>query len=127
MKLPANMTATVTGTVGVNLAALLAGAAGPPAADVSEADFQARVIDLAEAGGWKWFHVHDSRRSPAGFTDLVLVKPARAVIFAELKKRTGKTSKKQDEWLAALRGALGTRVFVWRPADLPEIARILGE
>lgn len=133
MKLPKGMTATVSTSTGVNLVALLAGAgaavklpgAGPDPDTMTEKAFQAEVMRLAHANGFKAYHTHDSRRSPSGFPDVVLAKPGRAVIYAELKTETGATSAAQDGWLAALRGALGTRVFVWRPRDLPMIERIL--
>jgi len=133
VKLPKQMTATIDTSKGVNLAALLAGTGaavalpgvGVDPATMGEKAFQARVVELAEANGWDWFHVYNSRRSRKGFPDLLLWKDDRAVIYAELKKRTGKTSAEQDGVLGGLRRALGTRVFVWRPADLPQIERVL--
>lgn len=93
---------------------------------VTEAQFQHQVTQLAKMLGYRVYHTHDSRRSAAGFPDLVIAKPGRRAIFAELKSATGKTSPEQDEWLEVLRQA-GERVYLWRPGDLQEIARILGE
>lgn len=93
---------------------------------VSEAEFQRQVTQLAKMLGHLVYHTHDSRKSAAGFPDMVIVKPGRRVIFAELKSATGKTSPEQDEWLEALK-ASGERVYLWRPEDLQEIGRILGE
>jgi hypothetical protein len=50
----------------------------------SEAAFQDEVLGLARFYRWRGYHTHDSRRSTAGFPDLVLVKAPR-LIFAELK------------------------------------------
>lgn len=92
---------------------------------MSEAEFQARVIRLARLLGWRVYHTHDSRRSAAGFPDLVLARRGRGVIYAELKSEKGRTTAEQDEWLGLLRDS-GQDVFLWRPADLQTIADILG-
>ena len=94
-------------------------------ARMSEATFQAQVIKLAEALMWVCYHTHDSRRSAAGFPDLVLVRSK--VIYAELKvesRSRGKVTIEQQAWIDALRNA-GQYVYVWRPSDMPEIQRIL--
>lgn len=92
---------------------------------MSEAALLAAVRDLARLTGWLTYHTHDSRRSEAGFPDLTLVNVRQGrIIFAELKTAIGRTTQQQDEWLAAL-AAVGCETALWRPADLPEIARIL--
>lgn len=97
----------------------------PPAPECSEAEFQSRVIALAERNGWKWYHVHDSRRSNPGFQDLVLVRLTR-LIFAELKTETGKESKAQREWRKALEAVGGhVSAYLWRPSMWPDIEAIL--
>ena len=93
---------------------------------MTEAQFQRQVLQLAGLFRWACYHTHDSRRSKSGFPDLVLVKPGRPVIFAELKSDTGETSAEQDEWLTLLR-TTPSQAFLWRPKDLIDIARILGE
>ena len=73
---------------------------------ITEADFQAAVIELAEAQGWKVAHFHDSRRwvpdprhgagggkwvgdaQAKGWPDLVLVR-GRVSLFVELKRDGG--------------------------------------
>ena len=72
------------------------------------------VIPAAERLGWRVFHVHDSRRSRAGFPDLVLVRGFR-LIFAELKAPGKKPTPEQEEWLSAL--AVNAKCYVWRMAD----------
>lgn len=89
----------------------------------TEAGFMATVTDYARLNGWLVYHTHDSRRSTAGFPDLVLVR-AGVLIFAELKTAKGRVSFEQEEWLAALRETHSC-VFLWRPADWPEIERAL--
>jgi hypothetical protein len=97
-------------------------------ATMSEAQLQNQVIRLAETFGWSWYHTHDSRRSPAGFPDLVLARDGW-LIFAELKRQGQSPTKKQQEWLSAL-GAVNRRtgwvtVAVWHPQDLPRIQTML--
>ena len=59
----------------------------------------------------------------AGFPDLVLVRAPR-VIFAELKSAKGKLSGDQEAWLLALAGT-PIESYVWRPAQIDEVERIL--
>lgn len=112
-----------------------------------EAAFQLQVEQLAAFYGWLAYHTHDSRRSAAGFPDLVLVR-APELIVAELKSAAGTTSPAQEAWLEQLRlvasattkaaDALAREadrvleqpeaiplpaleVYVWRPHQLEEI------
>lgn len=82
-----------------------------------EKGFQAALIEMAEALGWKCYHTYDSRRSEAGFPDLVLAKREQPVIFAELKTRARRPSDAQRDWLDTLAQAQTTEVYVWYPAD----------
>lgn len=92
---------------------------------MSEAELLAAVRQLARLTGWLVYHTHDSRRSEPGFPDLALANHRQGrVIFAELKTATGRITAKQEEWLAALASA-GCETALWRPADLPDIARVL--
>lgn len=93
---------------------------------MSEAHFQKRVTDLCTLLGLAWHHETDSRRSHAGFPDLVIVArpPAEGVVFAELKTDNGRVRPEQEWWHTKLRAA-GVEVHVWRPADWPQVeARI---
>jgi len=92
---------------------------------MTEAQLLASVLKLAHLFRWEPYHTHDSRRSYPGFPDLVLAKPGRPVIYAELKDGDGVVTEDQEKWLALLR-ATPSQVFVWRPDDLQDIARILG-
>jgi hypothetical protein len=97
----------------------------PPTVDdaAEEKAFQAQVIQFATEHGWAHFHVYNSRKSVAGWPDLVLVR-GPVILFAELKSRGGRTTADQERWIELLRGARQT-VFVWRPSDWPEIRSIL--
>lgn len=95
-----------------------------------EQAFQAQVIELAGYCGWLHYHTYRSTHSPAGFPDLVLLKagtdgrPGR-LLFAELKAENGRTTPAQEDWLARLRTVPNAEVFLWKPSDWPEIARVL--
>lgn len=97
--------------------------AAPPL-DCSEETFQSAVIALATMNCYRHYHTRDSRRSPSGFPDLVLVKPGRRVIFAELKTETGKETQHQAEWRNDLLAA-GSIACLWRPSDWPRIVEAL--
>lgn len=75
----------------------------------------AHIRKLCADLGLLRFHVHDARRSPAGFPDLVIV--GRGVLYRELKRQDGKVSPAQREWLDALAEA-GADACVWRPSHL---------
>lgn len=79
----------------------------------------AEVRRLAKIHGWLCYHTYNSRRSEEGFPDVVLVR--EAVIFAELKSRTGKPSHAQHIWLRMLERTGTVEVYLWRPQDLPQI------
>jgi len=96
---------------------------------LSEADFQQRIIDLAQFRGWHVYHARPARtekgwRTPGqgnhGLPDLVLARSG-AVILAELKSAKGKPTIDQLSWLAAA----GPHGYLWRPADWPAIVEVL--
>ncbi|MFL6138819.1 MAG: VRR-NUC domain-containing protein [Frankiaceae bacterium] len=92
--------------------------------DASETQWQGVVVGVGKFYGWVVYHTYDSRRSHAGWPDLVLAGHGR-VLFAELKARTGRLSRAQRMWLGLLRAA-GLEVAVWRPADLDDVVAALG-
>ena len=89
---------------------------------MTEAQWQATIVCLAHNLGYLVYHTHDSRRSPAGFPDLVLC--GRQLIFAEVKAERGKITIEQSAWLQSLRDA-GAQAYLWRPSDYPEVERTL--
>jgi hypothetical protein len=103
----------------------------------SEDEFQDQVIAFAQLHGWKVAHFRKVRvqrkdgsvywETPVqadgkGFPDLMLTR--ERVIYAELKSKTGRFEPEQKEWAAALVIAK-QEVYGWRPADWPEIERVL--
>ena len=89
---------------------------------ITEKDFHASVVEVAEACGWMVYHTYDSRRSERGFPDLVLVREYD-LLFIEIKLDAKNPTKPQRAWLKALDRVAETRV--WRPRDWPEIERRL--
>lgn len=100
---------------------------GPP--PLTEAQWQAQVLKEAKRWGWSAYHTHDSRRSAAGFPDLVLAHEHHGLLFVELKTDVGKLAPAQHEWLNTIwkaaqdeGGSPGrVRVFLWRPRDAEEV------
>lgn len=95
---------------------------------MSESEFQSQVLGIAKRYGWLVYHVYNSKRgrvSSKGFPDLVLAHEKQGrVVFAELKDATGKLSPQQVVWLRVL-DACRVETVVWRPSDLPDIAKYL--
>lgn len=89
---------------------------------VAEKDVQSMIVELAGLHGWRVYHTFDSRRSAAGFPDLMLVR--ERIVFAELKRAGEKPRRDQVEWLDALARS-GAEVYLWTIDDLVEIGRIL--
>jgi len=87
-----------------------------------EKDVQSAILDIARLLGWRAYHTFDSRKSQAGFPDLVLVR--ERVIFAEIKREGERPRPSQVEWLNSLARA-GAEVYVWTEADYDEVASIL--
>ena len=82
---------------------------------VTEAELLASVLELARLLGIFAYHTHDSRRSQAGFPDLVLA-GNRGLVFAELKSESGRLSREQVAWRWQLE-VLGQAYRIWRPRD----------
>ena len=93
-----------------------------PLADLTEKEWSAQVYELARTLGWTRYHTYRSERSQPGFPDEVLVRDR--VIFAELKRETGRLSPAQEDWIGKLKRA-GAEVYVWRPSDLEEVGATL--
>lgn len=83
----------------------------------TEAQLQNHVQQLLDAGGWTWHHETDSRKSKAGFPDLVMVHPQHGVLWRELKTEKGRLRPDQTRWLDSLHSA-GEDADVWRPRDV---------
>lgn len=98
--------------------------AAPAALNVPESDWQWTVVDYARLMGWIDYHTFDSRKSAAGFPDLLLIRPPELVVV-ELKAERGRVTTAQECWLDLFRLVPGVDVYVWRPSDWSEVQRRL--
>lgn len=103
--------------------------------DITEADFQRAVLELAKLGGWTVSHFRPARTARGwatpvsadgkGFPDCVLVHPTRCLVwFRELKREDGKLRPEQEAWRDVLLAG-GADWALWRPSDLDLIAATL--
>lgn len=91
----------------------------------TEAALQETIRQAAMRAGALYYHTHNSKRSPPGFPDVVIVTspsivwhPPRLLCF-EVKTAKGKVSQAQRDWLNRLRAA-GIQAFVVRPVETPD-------
>ncbi len=99
----------------------------PLAYEVSEANLQQTICELAVRLGWKFNHNPDSRRSNPGLPDLVLIHPdhpERGPLFIECKTERGRVRKEQRVWIDTLKRA-GVRAFVVRPSQMDFVEALL--
>lgn len=86
-----------------------------------EDEWMLYIRGLARALGFAVYHTHDSRRSDAGFPDLILVK-GRYMLAIELKRdRKQKPTPDQLRWLQLMTGVEEVRAAVWTPEDRDQI------
>lgn len=87
---------------------------------ITEKQFQQAVLELFSVYHWRTYHNPDSRRSTAGFPDLVCVHPKLGVVFLELKREKGRISPAQIEWRDDLNATALTakhRAYILRPSQ----------
>lgn len=95
--------------------------------DASEAEWQARVVAVAESHGWTVYHTRDSRGSNPGLPDLFFHRGPGFVcrlVVAELKSETGEPTTDQLAMLAAFESVC-QHVYLWRPSDWPTVLKVL--
>jgi hypothetical protein len=118
MRLPADLEAAILSTPGV-----VVGGAKPDIGNpITEKAFQRAIIEEAIRNGWTYYHTYDSRKSAAGFPDLVLVR--ERVLWMEVKTEDGKASAAQSSWGEILLAA-GQDYRLVRPSDWPTIVETL--
>lgn len=100
---------------------------------ITEAEWQAQVIQLAQALGWQHLHVRRSIGKGRKWTtatnvpwpDLTLWSERQGrLIVAELKTDTGKVSPGQHATLTSLAHA-DVEVHLWRPSDFDAVHQTL--
>ena len=98
--------------------------------NISEKDFQAQILQLAQLAGWLCYHSYDSRKSiGVGYPDLCMVRENRhgtaSLVYLELKKEKGKVTKLQLWWLELLGEVPGVIAKVVKPSDWEAIVELL--
>jgi hypothetical protein len=110
---------------------------------ITEKAFREQVLTVARTCGYVcWYDVATNAprrcvcgrfstgpRNPAGWPDLVLVRPATErrpgrLLFVELKKEKGTLKAEQIAWLSLL-GLAGAETYVIHPSELQEFALII--
>jgi hypothetical protein len=101
--------------------------------ELSEADWQIQVIELAQLYRWRIHHCRPAQNSRGqystpiqgdpGFPDLVLARGGR-VLFIECKTNSGVLTGDQQAWRDHLLGG-GAEWFCWRPRHWPEVQETL--
>ena len=91
---------------------------------ITEAELREQIRDLSKIFGWKFWFCWTSIHSPKGMTDLILVRPPR-IVFAELKRDSGKLTESQGEWALLLKACPGVEYYCWRPNEFERILEIL--
>src|SRR5260370_40530780 len=100
---------------------------------LTEAAFTTQVIGFAKLHRWRVARSRPARTARGwrtavqgdgvGFPDLMLVR--QRAIVAELKVGLRKLTIEQTDWIGAFQRT-GITAYVWRPADWPQIERVLG-
>lgn len=94
-------------------------------ARVAEGEFMQQIIDLAVTLGWLVYHTHDSRHSPAGFPDLILIRGDR-LLAIECKRVGEEPTDAQWRWLRAFDGVRTVASYVATPGrTLDDIEAVL--
>ena len=110
---------------------------------LSESQWLAWVMARAREYGWACYHTHDSRKSGAGFPDLVLTRPTGALlgqltltgepmaavtlVAAELKREHSPSmfTQAQAEWLERFAGVPGCTAYLWMPRHYKTALEVL--
>lgn len=101
---------------------------------ITEVEFQAQVVELAGLYSWRHLHVRRSigkgRRwvtttNLVGWPDLLLMRPDRGWVAAELKVPPGKATPEQLELIEFLATMPATKAVLWTPGDWDDVMATL--
>jgi hypothetical protein len=107
-----------------------------PTTDMTEAHYQAWIIEKATAAGWVLqFHVLRSQvkagrwvtnTSHPGVPDVWLLRPSTGqLVVLEVKKHGGQPTPDQLAWVAGLQSVPGVEAYVVGPADAADVLDLL--
>lgn len=92
---------------------------------MTERQWMSQVLKMLRLAGWATYHTFDSRRSTAGFPDIIAIKERR-MLAIELKADKGKATPEQIAWIRAFAQVAWVDAFVLRPAeDLSELQALI--
>lgn len=92
---------------------------------MSERQFQAAIVEAARYAGWHCYWTWNSKHSPAGWPDLVLLKAGKILVY-ECKTDKGRPTTPQLECISLLTWA-GIPARIVRPRDMDVILEELTE
>lgn len=87
-----------------------------------EDELKANVLRMAHLFRWRCYSVRRSDRAivqgptAKGWPDLAMARDGE-LLTVELKSRTGRVTREQQDWLEALSAVPGVTALVWRPQD----------
>ena len=93
---------------------------------MTEEDFQAQIVKLAETHGWHVWHDHDSRRNSEGLPDLLLLR-GQMMLWFECKTERGVTSDGQSAFIRRLNLVKEVHADVVRPRHMDQIIDVLSK
>jgi len=92
---------------------------------MKEKYLQEQVRWLARLCGYDFiYHTWDSRNSPAGFPDIIILKDGRMIV-AEIKREGEQPSPEQYFWLLEFSKIRQAEVYLWCPSDWDEIESVI--
>ena len=93
----------------------------------TEREFQTYLEGQMRSAGWTVYSIRRSDLAQvtlAGYPDITAWRDQR-LIFAELKTDSGRLSKAQNAVLESLKALKLAETYVWRPADIQNIQKII--
>ena len=93
-------------------------------AAMDEKELQQWVIDLAKLNGWRVYFTWNSKHSPKGWVDLILLRGIY-MLCLELKTEKGRVSPEQAKTIRALSTIRRVEVDVIRPRHRDQLEKIL--
>jgi|SRR5882672_5625607 len=98
------------------------------AAEATGTAFQNTLYTYALNHGWLFYHAYKSRKSTPGWPDVALCHPEGGPLYLiEIKRVDEAVSAFQQRWLEALEKVTHVETGVWRPADWPQVQRLLAQ
>lgn len=99
---------------------------GAGQANLTEKQYQRQIKDMASALGWtRIYHTQYSLGSDPGYPDLTITgKQPLGVVFIEVKGRTGRASKEQEQYCRDIQAG-GCHAYIAFPKDVEAVEALL--